>query len=1191
MHRLRLRIAVIHMLIALRAAAQLSAVDDIESYTSSPIGQIGGTGDWISLWGVNSQNGGGVFLSADSRIDGAKAIGLFGNGSTAGQSISRAFSPCASAMSFRVSMRADYNIAGTNTPANLRRMAFTVRVGNDESHFSNQRLSFFFAAGSTQFQWFDGTNRATNAVTFVTNHIYDLAIDVDPSARAYSFVVSNRTSGASFAYAGAWTLGSNGESLGSVACMMRGPSGPGNDAFFDSIYVESPTYVAPPLQALPIREGDLWRYWKGSSTPPLQGTNQWYRPEFDDIGWLGPAPSGFGYGDCDDGTVLTDMQNAYISVFTRKRFLVEDPSAIRALTLAADYDDGAVVYLNGQEVLRLNMPIGTVTRHTAAAGNHEASRGEGASPPNPKEFYALDPTLLIAGTNLIAVSGHNVSTNSSDFSLIVELYTNASMVRGPFVQMPDPGRTAAIVWHTAALTNGAVDYGLDLSYSAGTVSNATVGREHTIHLSGLAPGTTYFYRVRSGDETLAEGMSFRTRPEADQAFRFVVIGDHGQGTPGMYAIANLINARTDFDAVMTVGDNVYGMAPCNMDGAPGWYDPFWFTLYGPTMARVSTFPALGNHDWDTASGQYMVDYFRLPTNGPAGHIGKNYSYEFGNIHAVVIDTEPYEDNNTAAMSAINAWLAADLASATQRWRVAFLHRPPYTSVGSHNDNVRVKSNIVPILEAHGVQLVFQGHNHWYERINPINGIHYFTIAGSGAGLYTSSLRKDYSARFVNDRHSYAIVEVAGGSMRIEAVDDAGAAFDVFEIDLDHPFAMDGLLDDASWIRASNGLNVYAAIHGPFLYLATQDAGEGSDHFVYVADMLSTQRAANWAKSGTVMQWGAFLADENDGAFHGWFGPNEEPLTNFAFYKSVTSGLNNNGTNGNGVLEGSIHLAGHFGAFPDRLYLAAAPYQTTNGGHLISASQTPAGNGNGHIESNEFLLVFTRDIAMDLPAPLATTNPPIEAGMLAPLDGSASYSPSDLPLTFAWSYVGGPAGLFENAASPAAGFWLTQNVAGVETTLLALTIYDGRFSETAFVQQVFFPMADSDGDGLSDQEELTGLDNRLTAPNPNGHITDPLISDTDGDGVPDGQEAIAGTDPNDSASRFQLIVAVLQPPDSVVLQWSSESARLYDLWNTTNLMSPWNRIAANVAATPPINSYTSPATGSPSDFYAAEVKAP
>jgi hypothetical protein len=1179
-------------LLALRAEAQLLATDDFEGYTTSPVGALGGSGDWISLWGVNSQNGGGVYLNTSAAIDGAKSAGLFGLASEAGQSISRAFPACTNVLAIGFSMRGDFNVNNSGgAPTNLRRMAFTIRSGNDASHFGNQRLSFYFAAGTTNFQWYDGTDRITNALNFTLNHAYDVRVTLNPTNRAYSFVASNRTTGAAFSYSGAWTVGAAGDPIGSVAFLMRGPTGAGNDAFLDSVSVSAPAYTAPPLPALPIAEGDAWRYYKGTSTPPLQGTNQWYRPEYLDGAWGGPSPSGFGYGDCDDGTALDDMLDSYISVFTRKAFRVDSPAAVSNLTLAADFDDGLIAYLNGVEVARLNMPGGTITRHTAASVSREGSRGEGASIPNEPVFVSINPALLVAGTNVLAVAGHNIATNSSDFSLIVELHTNTTLLRGPFLQMPDEGDTAAIVWKTAALADSVVDYGLDLSYSAGTVSNGALVRDHTVKLSGLLPGTTYYYRVRGGGEVLRAGLSFRTRPSAAQAFRFVVIGDHGQGTEWMSNIAARVNARSDYDAILTVGDNIYGNIPCSLDGAPGWYDPYWFRLYGPAMARVATFPALGNHDWDTASGQYMVDYFRLPTNGPANHIGKNYSFEFGNMHVVVIDTEPYEDNNGATMAEINAWLAADLASATQRWRVALLHRPPYTTQGSHNDNTRVKANIVPLLKAGGVQVVFQGHNHWYERINPIDGTHYITTAGAGAWLYVAGARKEYSAVLYDARHSYTVVDVQGGRMALQQFNDLDQLVDEFQIDLDHAFAIDGLLDSPAWLRASNGLNLHAAIRGPHLYVATQDAGEGSDHFVYVASQVSTQRPANWSKSGAIMQWGAFLADENDGAFNGWFDAAGAAVTDPAIARSMSSGLNNNGTNGNGVIEGTLNLTAHFGAFPQQLYLAAAPFLTTNGGHLLSGFQVPAGNGNGDIESSEFLLLNARDIALDLPVAAAATNAPREAGMPVLLDGTPSFAPSGLPLTQSWAQVSGPPAQIASSNAPQTQLTVLANVTGVETVRVQLAVNDTRFTETTVVEAVFFAWADADGDGLSDSEESTGVDNVLTPLNPNGYLTNPGLADTDGDGMTDGQESVAGTNPGDPLSRFELVEAVAPAPAGLVLRWSSATDRVYQVWSATNLLSAWLLEATNVAATPPVNVYTLTPPSSVSDFYAVEVDVP
>ncbi|HMO51930.1 MAG TPA: metallophosphoesterase [Kiritimatiellia bacterium] len=742
----------------------------------------------------------------------------------------------------------------------------------------------------------------------------------------------------------------------------------------------------------------------------------------------------------------------------------------------------------------------------------------------------------------------------------MELYTNASLVRGPFIQMPDPGNAAAVVWNTAALVDSVVDYGLDLTYGSGTISNGTPKREHTIHLAGLTPGTTYYYRVRGNGEILSEGNAFRTRPTADQNFRFVVIGDHGQGTPQMYTIANLINARSDFDAIMTVGDNIYGLLPCNLDGAPGWYDPYWFQLYEPTMKRVSTFPALGNHDWDTAQGQYMVDYFRLPTNGPTEAIGKNYSFEFGNMHVIVIDTEPFDENRPET-NAISQWITADLATATQQWKVALIHRPAFTSrSNSHNDNSRVKTHIIPRLKAGGVQLVFQGHNHWYERINAIDGIQYITTAGAGAGLYDVVERKEYSARWAKE-FSYTMVDVQGGRMFIQQINESGSVIDEHTIVIDHPFAIDGLLDNPAWSRASNGMNLYAAIRENFLYVATQDAGEGSDHFIYVADQLTTQRPANWAKSGTIMQWGAFLADENDGAFQAWYGASSgAPLNDPTRYLSMTSGTNNNAPVGNGVLEGTMHLAGHFGAFPSNLYLAVGAFGTADGGALTV--QVPAGNNDGNIDAAEFLALNPRDIALDLPVANAGNPQSVEAGMWAVLDGSGSFSPSALPLTWHWEQTAGPAVVTTNLDLSLAAFVITSNVNANTDITFSLRVHDGRFfSDAQPVTVTLFPMVDSDGDGLSDQEELTGFNNVLTRPNPNGVTTDPNNPDTDGDGVSDGDEALAGTNPNDPTSRFIILGAQTVTPDGFVIDFSSVSGRLYLIeYNHVLSVTGWQEFA-------------------------------
>ncbi len=923
-----------------------------------------------------------------------------------------------------------------------------------------------------------------------------------------------------------------------------------------------------------INQGDTWRYFRGTSFP-----SGWTTNGFDDSGWL-TGPSGFGYGDSDDATVLSDMQNSYVTVFTRREFIVTNPTALVAMTLGADYDDGFVAYINGVEVTRRNVISNTIDSATLAAGNHEAVAGGGG----PKENIAITNNLAALlrpgdpSTNVIAVSGHNVSSGSSDLSLIIDLdvSTNLSLTRGPYIQLPRTNATT-IVWLTDAAADSAVDYGLDTSYSDGTVSDSTSTTVHVIHLPGLSLGTNYYYRVRSGGVTLSSNVFFRTPRLSGQPWRTAIIGDFGTFTSGMSNIANQVNAR-DFDLFLTVGDNIYNVG--QRDG----YDPYWFIPYAPTMRRVPCMPVLGNHDIGTENGQPFVDYFYLPTNGPASYLEKNYSFDYANAHFCAVDSNPFDLLQQSAINAIKTWVSNDLATTTQQWKFVYFHHPPYTSVGGHNDNERVKTNLMPIVESLGVDVVFVGHNHFYERINAINGVYHIISGGSGAGLNTVSTIKPYSNVIVYNIHSFALFEINGPKFTLWGINATNGTFDTFSLDKSVPFKIDGLLDANQWGRSTNSLILNAAIRGNFLYLATQDAGEGSDHCIYLNNILTTNRSANWAKSGQIMQWSAFLADENDNGFVRWYGSNEQQLTNDAVYRAMTSGLNNNGFSSNGVLEGTIDIATHFGAFPQTLYVAGAPYATTNGGALVTIAQVPAGNGNGNIESNEFLTLNTRDIALDLPIANAGSNFSIEAGMTATLNGSASTASSGLPLNYNWTQTSGDAVTLLSSNTAVASFVATN--AG--SRAFQLEVNDTRFASNATVTVTVTALTDTDGDGLSDAEETTGQDNVLTLANPNGQVTDPDAADTDGDVASDGDEALAGTDPNSAASTFRVTKASGPGGGGFNLEWTSVTGKTYVVDYRNDFANTWSPLT-NIAATTTLTNVTDGASvGPPQRFYRVRV---
>ena len=141
---------------------------------------------------------------------------------------------------------------------------------------------------------------------------------------------------------------------------------------------------------------------------------------------------------------------------------------------------------------------------------------------------------------MLAISGHNVSLGSSDFTLVPELYSNVTLVRGPFLQMPTAG-AISVAWRTDALTDSAVDYGADTNYSGGTVTDPALVREHLVTLPALPQATTMFYRIRSGGVTLAASSS-KTPRGSSQPYRFAVYGDFGWSDPQTSAIAFQVNA-------------------------------------------------------------------------------------------------------------------------------------------------------------------------------------------------------------------------------------------------------------------------------------------------------------------------------------------------------------------------------------------------------------------------------------------------------------------------------------------------------------------------------------------------------------------------------------------------------------------------------------------------------------------------
>lgn len=196
------------------------------------------------------------------------------------------------------------------------------------------------------------------------------------------------------------------------------------------------TYV-PADEKVLIRAGETWRYFKGTQAPP----NPWRSLDFDDSEWLS-GPTGIGYGDGDDATVLRDMrkldatadapaQPGYLTVYLRKTFFVAAPGSIEQLVARIDYDDGFVAYLNGVEVARSHV-TGMEPRYDQAAATPDHEAGD------PEEFdLTRFKQFLRTGQNVWAIELHNVSLTSSDASMIPELIQRTPLDVPPLRRIRD----------------------------------------------------------------------------------------------------------------------------------------------------------------------------------------------------------------------------------------------------------------------------------------------------------------------------------------------------------------------------------------------------------------------------------------------------------------------------------------------------------------------------------------------------------------------------------------------------------------------------------------------------------------------------------------------------------------------------------------------------------------------------------
>lgn len=364
------------------------------------------------------------------------------------------------------------------------------------------------------------------------------------------------------------------------------------------------------------------------------------------------------------------------------------------------------------------------------------------------------------------------------FSLFVSNIYGQSLVRGPYLQSLLP-TSVKILWRTDIASAYIINYGTDLNNLNQTVHSDSLATDHIAYLPNLTANTTYYYEIISGTSVLAGGNEqhhFKTAPEfgSTQPFRFWALGDFGARNDDQIKVwRSFLNytAEKPADFWIWLGDNTYS------DGKDIEYQLNVFSNdygYDSIFRFLPFYPTPGNHDYESVtmypSGLHTGPYFNIvevfkngEAGGQASNTEKYYSYDYGNVHFISLNSEAYGEVLLLNQNMKN-WLINDLQKNVQPWTIVYWHQPPF-SKGSHDSDASyevimksMRENYLPILEQYGVDIVINGHSHVYERSRLQHG-HYgksFTFdtathviqGGSGNidtdGAYTKPLTGDSS---------------------------------------------------------------------------------------------------------------------------------------------------------------------------------------------------------------------------------------------------------------------------------------------------------------------------------------------------------------------------------------------------------------------------------------------------------------
>jgi hypothetical protein len=247
-------------------------------------------------------------------------------------------------------------------------------------------------------------------------------------------------------------------------------------------------------------------------------------------------------------------------------------------------------------------------------------------------------------------------------------------------------------------------------------------------------------------------------PMKKDSVRFAIIGDTGTGSNAQQQLADILaqyRATYPFEFVLMMGDNLYG------GENPKDYDQKFEIIYKKLLDdKVKFYATLGNHD---KSNQRFYDHFNM--NGK-----EYYSFKKGKAHFLSLNSNYMDERQLK-------WINDELSKSDATWKICFFHHPLYSSGKAHGSDLDLRQVLEPMLVKYGVNIVFAGHEHFYERIKPQKGIYHF-ISGAGGKLRAGDIKAtDFSEKGYDRDLSFMLIEIADDQLYFEVISRTGKTVD------------------------------------------------------------------------------------------------------------------------------------------------------------------------------------------------------------------------------------------------------------------------------------------------------------------------------------------------------------------------------------------------------------------------------